>query len=122
MDDWAKQRLAELHAAVPIKRKRAEPFARISLSWAAMAAAATNCPRALVWIWLVYRAWQTKSTTVSVPNSALVKLGVSREVKRLALRQLERAGLVTIERHTRKTPAVTLLKLSKIMDSTVNDC
>jgi hypothetical protein len=27
MDDWAKQRLAELEAAAPIKRKKTEPLA-----------------------------------------------------------------------------------------------
>jgi hypothetical protein len=108
MDDWAKQRLAELHAAAPIKRKKPEPFARISLSWAAMAAAATNCPKAMVWIWLIYRAWQTKSATIAVPNGALTKLGVSRETKRRALKELEAAGLIAVNQQTRKTPLVTL--------------
>jgi hypothetical protein len=52
MDEWAQQRLAQLEAAAPVKQKKVEPFVRLSLSWAARAAAATNCPKAMVWVWL----------------------------------------------------------------------
>ena len=41
--------------------------------------------------------------TVAVPNGAVAKYGVSREIKRRALRQWEAAGLVVIERGSRKT-------------------
>jgi hypothetical protein len=109
MDEWARQRLADLEAAAPVKRKKAEPFVRLSLSWAAGAAAATNCPKAMVWVWLVYRVWQAKSSTVAVPNAALAKLGVPRETKRRALKELEAGGLIAIEQRSRKTPLVTLL-------------
>jgi hypothetical protein len=110
VDAWAKERLAQLKAAAQPQRKRAEPFVKLPLSWAAKAAAATKCPKAIVWVWLIHRAWQTKSSTVSVPNGALAKLGVSRNVKRKALQQLEAAGLVAINRQSRKTPSVTLLQ------------
>jgi hypothetical protein len=108
-DDWARRRLAELHAAAPVKRKKSEPFVRLTLSWAVRAATATNCPKATVWIWLVYRAWQVKSTTVAVPSGPLARLGVPRETKRRALKELEAGGLITISQQNRKTPLVTLL-------------
>ena len=112
MDDWAKKRLAELEAAAPTKcKKAAAPSVMLPLSWAAKAAIATNCTKAMVWLWLQYRAWQTKNLTVTVPNGALAKYGISRKAKSLALRQLEAAGLITIERQTRKTPTVTLQRL-----------
>jgi hypothetical protein len=38
-------------------------------------------------------------------------LGVSREIKRRVLRDLERGGLITVERPIRKTPIVTLVGL-----------
>ena len=60
MDDWAKKRLAELEAAAPAKRKKAAPSVMLSLSWAAEAAIATKSRKAMVWVWLVYRAWQTE--------------------------------------------------------------
>jgi hypothetical protein len=109
MDHWAKQRLAELEAATPLKRKRTEPFAVLQLSRAAAAFTAINCPKAAVWLWLEHQVRKTQCRTVAVPNSALAKLGVSRKVKNLALRQLEAAGLIAIERRPRATPKVTLL-------------
>jgi hypothetical protein len=108
MDDWAKQRLEELKAAAPAKRNKATPSVMLSLSWAAEAAIATKSLKAMVWVWLVHRVWQTKNPTVAVPNGALAKYGISRKVKSLALRQLEAAGLIAIERRPRKTPTVTL--------------
>jgi hypothetical protein len=48
-------------------------------------------------------------TTFPLPNGYLKKHGVSREVKRRVLLELETAGLITIERRTGKTPLVTLV-------------
>jgi hypothetical protein len=110
MDDWAKQRLVELHAAAPAKRKRVEPFAIVRLAPAAAACTAMNCPKAMVWLWLVHQTHKTGKLTVSVPNDALAKLGVKRMAKLRALRQLEAAGLITVKWHARKTPVVTLRK------------
>ena len=120
MDDWAKQRLAELQARAPVKREKTEPFAMVRMARAAAACTAMNCPKAMVWMWLVHQARKTGSGTVAVPNVALAKWGVSRKVKSLALRQLEAAGLIAIERPSKKTPVVTLLNLSLIGHSTVS--
>ena len=109
MDDWAKQRLAELKAAAPVKRTKTLPYAKLPLAWAAKAAAATHTPRAMVWVWLVHRARLTGNVAVAVPNGALAKYGISRKVKSLVLKQLEGAGLIMVERRPRKTPIVTLL-------------
>jgi len=109
MDDWAKQRMAELQAAAPVKRKKTEPFVKVPLGTAMKACTAMRCQGAAVWLWLVYRAWKTQSTTVAVPNGALTKLGINREAKRVALQRLEEAGLITVERLPKKTPTVTML-------------
>jgi hypothetical protein len=108
-DDWPKRRLAELEAAAPAKRKKTEPFATVKLGAAAKAFAAVNCPKALMYLWLVHQARKVGKNTVAVPNGALAKLGVSRDVKRAALKQLETAGLIVVERPPRKTPVATLL-------------
>ena len=92
-------------------RQQVDPFVVLPLSWAAEASAATNCQKAMVWLWLVHRARKTRTTTVTLPNCALAKFGVSRRVKSLALRQLEEAGLISVERRPQKTPVVTLLRL-----------
>jgi hypothetical protein len=109
MDDWAKRRRAELEAAAPKKHKKAKAFAIVELDMAANAFQAVNCPKAMVYLWLVHQARKTGKKTVAVPNGALAKYGVSRRVKHLALRQLERAGLITVERKPRKTLVVTLV-------------
>jgi hypothetical protein len=92
-------------------RQQVDPFVVLPLSWAAEASAATNCQKAMVWMWLVHQVRKTRTTTVTIPNRALAKYGISRRVKSLALRQLEEAGLISVERRPRKTPIVTVLRL-----------
>jgi DNA-binding transcriptional ArsR family regulator len=113
MDDepWHIRRRRELEAAAPVKRKKTDPFVRVPLWWIAQAATATNTGRALVCIELLCAAWKTKRTTFPMPNGRLAKLGVSPNTKNRALRDLERAGLITVERPSRKTPIVTLVAL-----------
>jgi hypothetical protein len=108
VDDWVKQRLAELHAAAPAKRKKARPFAVAVLDEAAAAFAAVNCRKAIVWLWLVHQSRKTGSRTVAVPNGALGKLGVSRLTKHRALKELAAAGCIVVEWRRRKTPIATL--------------
>ena len=108
MDDWAKRRLAELHAAAPAKRKKIEAFAMVKLDAAAKAFAAVNCQKAMVYVWLVHQARKTGKNAVAVPNRALAKYGVGRVSKYRALRQFERAELITVEWRPRKTPLVIL--------------
>lgn len=114
MDDsepWYERRLRELEAAAAPKRKKQEPFAKVPLMWAKRMTAATHTKRALVGIVLLHTAWKTKRTTFPLPNGQLTKLGVSRQTKRRALADLERAGLIAVERPLRKTPIVTIVGL-----------
>jgi DNA-binding transcriptional ArsR family regulator len=46
-----------------------------------------------------------------MPNGWLEERGVSRKAKSQVLRDLEAAGLVTVERRDRKSPRVTILVL-----------
>jgi len=106
----AKARASEARSAAGHpRRKRA--FVSLSLTEIAVAAQAMNCPRVFVWAWLKYRMWQTKSATVAVSNRALIGYGIDRYAKYHALAQLEAAGLVRVERRTRRTPVVTLIEV-----------
>jgi competence protein ComGC len=78
-----------------------------------------NCPKAMVWVWLVHQTWKTGKNTVVVPNRALVRYGVSRDVKSSALRQLEAAGWITVKRSACKNPIVTVVLANA--DGTVGD-
>src|SRR5262249_36902637 len=108
-EHWSVRRLRELEAAAPIKRKKAEPFVKVPLWWIGRATKATNTGKALVCVELLYAAWKAKRSTFPLPNGRLAKLGLNRETKRRALYDLERAGLITVERPPRKTPIVTLV-------------
>ena len=88
-----------------------DPFVKVPLWWAAAAAKATKTPKALVWIRLLHLAWKAKSQTFPLPNKKLGRDGVSREVKRRALRELEAARLITVDRRPGKTPIVTIVVL-----------
>ena len=93
------------------RRRRTDLFVKVPLSWIEQATQATKTPKALVCIWLLHLAWKTKSHTFALPNSGLRKRGVNRLTKYRVLRELEIAGLITVERHSRRTPLVTLISL-----------
>ena len=112
MRDEDEKRLRELKAAVAAKRKQqTEPFVKMPLWWAEAAAKATGSPVTILLVELLRLRWKMHSMTFPLPNGRLAKLGVSREIKRRALRELERARLITIERPPRKTPIITLILL-----------
>jgi hypothetical protein len=107
---WAERRLAELHAAAPKRKRRVRSYAKVPLELAARAAAAIGDRRLFVWIWLLHRTWQRGSLTVVVSSAALRKFGVSRDVKRHVLKQLEAAGLIQVEWRPHRNPVVTVIK------------
>ena len=92
-----------------MQRKAKDAFVKVPLWWAAEAAKATRMPGMLVLIELLHRSWKAKSLTFPLPNRNLGKHGVSREIKRKRLHDLEAAGLITVER--RHGPQVTLVVL-----------
>jgi hypothetical protein len=98
-----------LEAAAPVRRGKTEPFVKVSLWWIAAAAKAARSPATIVFIELLHAAWKTRSLTFPLPNNRLGKLGVSRDVKRRVLQDLERGGLIRIERRSRRSPVVTLI-------------
>ena len=90
------------------KDKR-DVFVQVPLWWAGEASQATKTPAALVWVYLRHAAWKARSATFPLPNDYFKKHGVSREIKRRVLRDLEIAGLITVERRPRKSPLITLV-------------
>jgi hypothetical protein len=91
--------------------KGKDPFVTVPLWWAAAAAKATKTPKALVWIRLLHMAWKAGGTTFPLPNGKLKGDGISRFAKYRALRELEDAGLIVVERHHGKTPIVSIVCL-----------
>jgi hypothetical protein len=113
-EDWQhpnwRQLRDRLQAAAPKKRKKRDLFAMVPLLVAADACKAMHSSKAMVWIWLLHKVRMAGGRrTVAVPNGALAALGVGPDAKARALRQLEAAGLITVEWRLRKTPIATLL-------------
>jgi hypothetical protein len=110
-EPWHIRRRRELEAITPMKRKKVEAFVKVPLWWITAAAKHARSPATLVMVELLRASWKARSSTFSLPNSRLAKLGVSREIKRRVLRDLERSGLITVERRPSKSPIVTLFWL-----------
>jgi hypothetical protein len=91
--------------------RKNDAFVKVPLWWAVAASEATRDPAALVWIYLLHASWKEKSMTVPLPNGWLEQHGVGRKTKSRVLRDLEVAGLITVERSSRKSPRVTLVLL-----------
>ena len=84
-------------------RKTADRFAMVPIWWVEQAAKATNTPRALLLVWLLYLAWETKSNTFSLTNVQL--RGVHRNTKYKMLLELEAAGLIQSQGKAKRLPS-----------------
>lgn len=91
-EPWHIRRKRELEAAVPMKRKKVEAFVKVPLWWITAAGKHARSPATLVMVELLYASWKAQSSTFSLPNVRLAKLGISREIKRRVVRDLERVA------------------------------
>jgi hypothetical protein len=92
------------------RARRKRPFVLVDLEAAAQVAAATQrSTGAFVWLLIQYLAWRDKSETVALTNQSLVPYGINRFAKHRAVADLEKAGLIQVERQGTKTVLVTLV-------------
>jgi hypothetical protein len=105
--------LATLPASsVPIKiQKRRQQFIRLPLWWleklgeAPLATGSTH----QVAGHLIYLDWKNHGKPFKLPNGMLKYDGICRQSKWRALNDLERRGLITLERRQRKSPIIRLI-------------
>jgi hypothetical protein len=57
---------------------------------------------------LLHEAWRTDNRAVKLTNVALAKVGVGREGKAIALRELRKTGLIAVEQRPSRNPVVTV--------------
>jgi hypothetical protein len=62
-----------------------------------------------VLMYLQHLDWKQNGGPIKLANGMLGLDGISREAKRRALQELERRGLITVERHPRKSPIVWMI-------------
>jgi hypothetical protein len=108
LDDYAltDQQMKETPAAVPKKiRKRRGQFIMVPMAWREALEGATGQTvlLALDLLYLGWRRWK-KTEPVTLPNGMLRHNGISRYAKWRGLNELERRGLITVERRPGRPP------------------
>jgi len=103
------QQQARNGAARVQSRKWRRRFIKVPWAWVDQLQA-TN--RAQTWHLahiVLYEHWRTKGEDIVLSNAALEREGISRWSKWRALGELERLGLIRVEKCHRKAPRITVL-------------
>jgi hypothetical protein len=97
-------------AAKPKQRSRAKvEFVLLPYEQTLAAAGKVKSSAALaVVVELAHRVFKTHESEVGLNNSVLSSVGISHKAKLCALRELEAAGMVTVDWRKRKSPLVTI--------------
>jgi hypothetical protein len=110
--DWLKDYKApeiEMRRVVAVKiKKRRQHFIKLPMSWYDRMKGADGQTYRVVW-YLLYLHWKSGGEAIKLSNGMLAIDGVPPTSKRRALRDLERRGLIIVERQSRKSPIVRLL-------------
>jgi hypothetical protein len=100
---------AERLAAVPMKiQKRRRHFIMLPMTWWEKLQGASGQTWRVA-CYLLYRNWENEGEPIKLANEMLGRSGISHDAKSKALRELERRGLVTIDRRGKRSPIVTVL-------------
>jgi hypothetical protein len=103
------EQLAERLTMVPAKiQKRRQQFVQVPWTWVERLRDARGRCTYHVALYLLHLHWKGNGDPVKLANGMLGLDGVSRYSKYRALRDLERLGLVTVERPRRKSPIIRL--------------
>jgi hypothetical protein len=93
---------------VPRKmQQRRQHFVRVPWTWIDRLKGADGQTYRLA-LCLLYMHWKSNGAPIKLTSGALAMDGLPRETKRRALSDLERRGLVKVERLPRKSPIVRL--------------
>ena len=90
-------------------RRRRQQFIMVPMTWADRLGTARYAATFKVAHRLLREHWRGGGRPIQLANVALARNGVSRHQKWRALLELERLGLVQIERRARKSPIVAVI-------------
>jgi hypothetical protein len=93
-----------------LRGKRRRHFVMVPWTWLEKLAAARYVATYRVAHHILYWHWKEHGEPFTLSNGIMAIEGVSRWQKWRALGELEKLGLITIERRRRKTPRITVLK------------
>ena len=91
--------------------KRREHFIQVPFGWLERLEGATGKTYALA-LHLLYRSWRNGGRPFTLANGMLKIDGISRASKWRALPELERRGLILVERRPRRSPIITVHDVS----------
>ena len=97
-----------VETGVAPRRRLRGHFIQVPLPWLKLleGASGQTCRLALH---LAYLNWRRKGAPIALSNSNALGLGLARRTKWRVLRELERRGLVSIERHPGRSPIIRLM-------------
>lgn len=104
--------VSERRAVVPRKiQKRQQQFVMVPMRWVEILSKAplATGSTVLVAIYLLHLDWKHYGKPFKLPNGMLKYDGISRYSKWRALTDLERRGLITVERQPSKSPIIQVL-------------
>jgi len=96
-----------VETGVAPRRRLRGHFILVPLPWLELLEGASG-PAYRLALYLAYLNWRGKGAPVTLSNSAVRGVGLERRAKWRALRELERRGLLSVERHPRRSPIVRL--------------
>ena len=112
-DDFQRHRLdAEIGEKLvdsSVRRKRRGHFVRVPMAWVEKLVEARHIATYRLALHVLYRHWKGGGQPFTLSNGMVAVEGVSRWQKWRALKELERLGLVTVERRDRKSPRVEVI-------------
>jgi hypothetical protein len=106
---------AAMGRAAAAKQARTQPkrqrqqFVMVPWSWIKRLKDARLPASHMIGYLILYQHWKTGGQPVSVTTVALRPLGVTRWAKWRALKELERLGLIRVQRNPRRAPLATIL-------------
>ena len=99
----------EVWAVTPKKIRRwREHFAMLPMTWYERMRGANGQTYRVAWF-LLYLHWKNNGDPITLANGMLAMDDVSRHSKNRALHELERRGLIKVDRRLRKSPIVRVV-------------
>lgn len=96
--------------STPAKRKKwQQRFVAVPMIWAEQLETCDSAATFKLALLLLYEHWHSNGARIRLTNPLAAKWGILPDAKSWGLDYLERRGLVSIERCSRKTPLVAVL-------------
>jgi hypothetical protein len=95
--------------ASPTNLRKRDTFIRTPFSWWEKLSGCRGQTLAVA-LYIIHLDWKSQGRRpVTLANGALDSYGISRRTKWRALKELERLGLISVERRVRKSPIIRVL-------------